>query len=105
VLHTKYLDNGVSLQVAIETLRQKVAALSNKIARFSARVEGFHQNKLFAVDQRKFYKQLASDEVVTDKSPNGDAVIRFWSTLWGDTAPHNGDATWIIAIESSLHNL
>ena len=63
LLHTKYLGTGVSLPVAIETLRQKVAALSRKIARFTARVEGFHQNKLFAADQRKFYKQLTSDGV------------------------------------------
>jgi len=40
-LVTKYLDTGVSLPVAIETLYQKVATLSRKIARFTARVEGF----------------------------------------------------------------
>ena len=42
---------------------------------------------------------------VTDKSLNSDAIIKFWSMLWGDTAPHNSDATWIKSIESNLHNL
>ena len=100
-----YTPNGVSLPVAIETLHQKVAALSRKIARFTARVEGLHQNKLFASDQRKFYKQLTSDGVVTDKSPYSDAIIKFWSMLWGDTAPHNRDAVWIKSTELNLHNL
>ena len=54
---------------------------------------------------QKFYKQLTSDGVVTDKYPNSDAIIKFWSMLWGDTALHNHDAAWIKSIESNLHNL
>lgn len=106
-LYSRYLDRGMTVSMAIEILRQKVAAVSKKLRRYTARVESYHQNGLFLSDQRKFYKQLSSfDEPMSSGFPMiGDDIVKFWSTLWGDTTPHCAGASWITSVGSTLHNL
>lgn len=50
-LYSRYLDRGMTVSMAIEILRQKVAAFSKKLRRYTARVESYHQNGLFLSDQ------------------------------------------------------
>jgi len=106
-LHYRYLDKGMSLPMAIEILRQKVAAAGKKLSRYTSRVDSFHQNRKFVSDQHGFYKELCSEMEPTHGSrlPNSSEVVNFWSTLWGNTAPHNAEASWIPSVDASLHNL
>ena len=96
-LFNKYLaSSGSTLTVAIKTLRQRITATSRKIARYTARTEGFYQNRLFGADQHKFYASLSSSaENDNDILPNDKDVVEFWSTLWGDSTPHNESTCWI----------
>ena len=81
-LYSKYLSNGSPLAVVIETLHQRIVATSRKIARYAARTEGFYQNKLFAVDQHKFYTYLSSAaKDNTNITPNDEDVVKFWTSL------------------------
>ena len=66
-LYSIYLVNGDPLPVIIETLRQKITALSRKISCFIARSQGFYQNRMFSNDQRRFYSSLTSVAEVNDK--------------------------------------
>ena len=106
-LYSRYLDRGMTVSMAIEILRKKVAAVSKKLRRYTARFENYHQNGLFLSNQRKFYKQLSSfDEPMSSEFPMiGDDIVKFWSTLWGDTTPHCAGASWITSVGSTLHNL
>ena len=105
-LNSKYLVNGDSLAVAIETLRQKITALGRKIARFTARCEGFYQNKTFVTNQRKFYSSLTSDvEVSDDVAPEDQDILQFWSSLWGNSVSHNTEASWIGEVTANLQNM
>ena len=50
-LYSRYLDRGMTVSMAIAILHQKVAAVSKKLSRYTARVEHYHQNDLFLFDQ------------------------------------------------------
>ena len=109
-LHNKYLQGRTSLTVAIEILKQKVLACSSKIRRYTSRIQGFHDNKLFRVDQRRFYKDLCSsgghDNVVQDHSPDFmDQTVQFWKQLWDDSKQHNSQATWISKVATKLQDI
>jgi len=109
-LHNKYLMNGTPLPVAIETLKQKILACSNKIQRYTNRSEGFHQNKLFRVNQRRFYQSLVDPEDHTNQSSNypstfTNQVVQFWRDLWEDDKHHNTQALWISRVADKLQGI
>ena len=80
VLYIKYLSSGGSMAVATETLCQKITGTSRKIACYTARSEGFYQNKLFATDQHKVYEFLSSsNKTAIDGVPNDRGVVKFWT--------------------------
>jgi len=97
----------IKLQLFPYTCNNKVAAVDEKLSRYASRFECHRQNQMFVSDQHRYYKQLSSDvgPVSSSKLPNGSDVVDFWSTLWGDTTPHNAEASWIPTVESfhSLH--
>ena len=107
-LYIKYLSSGRSMAVATKTLHQKITATSRKIARYTARSEGFYQNKLFATDQHKFYEFLSSsNKTVIASVPNDRDVVKFkfWTILWGNDRPHNESTSWIGQVTTDLQNM
>ena len=95
------------MSVAIETLKQRILACSNKIHRYTNRTQGFCENNLFRVDQRKFYENLCPsvehDNDAKDYSSDfTDQIIQFWKTLWEDSKLHNTQAPWISNVAAKL---
>ena len=101
-----YLSSGSPLTVVIETLRQRIAATSRKIARCAAKTKGFYQNKLFAAGQHKFYTYLSSAaKDNTNITPNNEDVVKFWTSLWSDDTPHNELACWVRQVAGDLQDM
>ena len=108
ILYKKYLSNGASLSVAIEILRQKILACSRKIKRYTTRMEGFRQNKLFLCNQKNFYASLSGgnkQQKMDSDFANADEVIEFWRNLWGNKESHNVNATWINDVTETLTDM
>ena len=95
-LTRKYGLHNVDIKEAMEILKQEIAALKLKIARYTTRCEFYRQNKLFETNQKRFYDQLDKKETKEpDKKPNKKKVLDFWSKIWGRTKQHNRDTDWI----------
>lgn len=55
----------------IEELKQRISAKAHKIKRYNDRILQYQQNRLFEVNQRKFYKEL--DDSQGSDQPTPDA--------------------------------
>ena len=99
-LKRKYCLHQTTIDENIEILKQEIAALTNKIERYTTRCEFYRQNKLFETNQKRFYDQLNSNkEVAPTETPKKDKILEFWLKIWGRTKPHNENAQWITNLE------
>jgi len=109
-LQSKYLCGTVSLPGVIETIKQKILAYSNKLRRYTARGQSFHQNRQFQNDQRKFYEALTSPhrhahKVQSCSSDLASEILQFWNSLWGNQIVHNTQAGWISRVKELLNDI
>ena len=58
-IRKKYFVKKKGLNVAIEELKQRVAAKAEKLRRYEQRVQQYRQNRMFEYDQKKLYKFFA----------------------------------------------
>ena len=57
-LERKHSIRVKRLNVVIEELKQRIAAIAAKVRRYQGRVDGYRQNRLFENNQRQFYREL-----------------------------------------------
>lgn len=87
------------LTVRIDDLKQRIAAWGKRIRRYSERVARFCENRLFASDQRKFYRTLEQRGVAsTGVGPDKDALIAFWRDIWSHPVSHR-EGDWIDGVK------
>ena len=63
--------------------------------RYANRNEGFHQNKIFQEDAKKFYCQLSKQCEAISDPPSLEKIEGFWRGILEDEVIHNTDANWI----------
>ena len=61
-LERKYSIRVKRLNVVIEELKQRIAAIAAKVRSYQRRVDGYRQNRLFENNQRQFYRELDHEE-------------------------------------------
>lgn len=104
-LNRKNLQYRERLRTHAETLKQKIAALGNRLRRYHTRTKRYRQNNLFANNQRKFFRNL--EETTNEnaaKPPNPLEMQQYWSGIWSQESKHNADATWIKIEEQDQSN-
>ncbi|XP_045474925.1 uncharacterized protein LOC123680854 [Harmonia axyridis] len=82
----------VKLQTHLEMLKQKIAALGNRIRRYHKRTLRYRQNNLFANNQREFYRGLEKEKAEKTDSPTPDVMGEYWSKVWSQSTSHNENA-------------
>ncbi|XP_044760212.1 uncharacterized protein LOC123317671 [Coccinella septempunctata] len=86
------------LHTRMETLKQKIAALGNRLMIYSKRTRRYRENNLFANNQKEFYRRLEDNQADIDKTPPQPEEMRqFWSNIWSHGKDHNTEAPWIKA--------
>ena len=50
------------MNVVIEELKQRIAAIAAKVRRYQGWVDSYKQNRLFGNNQRLFYRELDQEE-------------------------------------------
>ncbi|XP_044751744.1 uncharacterized protein LOC123311738 [Coccinella septempunctata] len=100
VLHA-YLNNRKPqykerIKTYTEGLKQRIAALGNRLRRYNKRTQRYRDNNLFANNQRQFFRKLDEDKnVQTTKTPSPTDMHKYWSNIWSNKGTHNTEATWI----------
>ncbi|XP_044760847.1 uncharacterized protein LOC123318293 [Coccinella septempunctata] len=84
------------ITVYTEMLKQKVAALGNRIRRYHQRTLRYKQNNLFANNQRLFFRQIETEDTKQQKeTPTEEKMTAFWKDIWSQSVEHDTGARWI----------
>ena len=95
-LERKYSIRVKRLNVAIEELKQGIAAIAAKVRRYQGRVDSYRENRLFENNQSKFYRELdQEEESCDDDQPVAEESKQFWGKIWSESADHKKDAKWL----------
>ena len=101
----KYLLNGSKTIAEVsEELKQRVIATTKKVERFEARIKQYRQNRIFRINQRRFYQDLEEGLTKSNIMPDREETTKFWKNIWKNPKNHNSKAAWISAAEKQLHS-
>ena len=93
------------VKVVMEELKQRLNAKAMKVKRYEQRIKQYQQNRLFRVDQKRFYQQV-SGELGNEKIvPNAADSVRFWKGIWGSEVVHNKGAEWLKEVKKRVGDL
>lgn len=97
---TKRLD-GKTIQESqaiitdyLDTLKQKLAALSKRLRRYRESYQRKVQNNQFTKNERQFYRSL-DEKLEVKEAPGIEEVTNFWKGIWSNKINHNENAPWI----------
>ena len=65
----------------IDMLKEKISAGAKKIRRYEKREPHYHQNTLFATNQKQFYKELDGRSNIPVKVPDAQDASVFWRNI------------------------
>ena len=103
-LERKYSIIVKRLNVVIEELKQRIAAIAAKVRRYQGRVDSYRQNRLFENNQRKFYRELdQEEESCDDDQPVAEESKQFWGNIWSHFADHKKDGKWLQDFQSEVN--
>ena len=70
------------LNVVVEELKQRIAAIAAKVRRYQGRVDSYRQNRLFQYNQRQFHRELDQEEErCGDDQPVAEESKQFWENI------------------------
>ena len=78
-LGDKYGIKRKGLTTVIEELKQRLLAKAAKIKRYGDRITQYRQNRMFAVEQKKVYKELNGGARGECVIPDAEESKKFWS--------------------------
>ena len=80
-MQRKYkLSDARNVQI-IDKLKEKISAGATKIKPYEERELHYHQNTLFATDQKQFYQELDGRNDIPKKAPDAQEVYEFWINI------------------------
>ena len=83
------------LKVVTEELKQRLIAKKAKLMRYDQRIEQYEQNRLYRVDQKRFYHEINGERTNEAVIPDSDESQKFWSDIWSNEIEHKEDAEWL----------
>lgn len=91
----------------LDHLKQKLAATAKRLRRYRESNLRKQQNTDFATNQRNFYRNLKKTPGKTrqsDKEPNREDILQFWSNIWSTTTGHR-TTKWYHEEKRAMGNL
>ena len=104
-LGDKYGIKRKGLTTVIEELKQRLLAKAAKIKRYGDRITQYRQNRMFAVEQKKVYKELNGGANGKSVIPDAEESKKFWSEIWSIEKEHNRQAEWLQDLKREQSNV
>ena len=101
-MERKYRLSDVGNVQVIDMLKEKISAGATKIRRYEERELHYHQNTLFATNQKQFYQELDGRSNILNKAPDAQKVCEFWSDILSIPGNFNEKASWLPKIKERL---
>ena len=92
-IELKYLRNGKNVSTATEGLKQRLVATSSRLERYEARCKQYRQNRMFHINQKRFYDEISDTAPKTQPIPDSTESNEFWSALLDKPINHKTDAS------------
>lgn len=89
----RYWVEERGIKAAIEDAKQRLTATSHRLERYTARIEQYRINRMFATQPGRVFSELRN-ETNTSEIPDKEQTYNFWKGVWGRTHNHNEDVTW-----------
>ena len=86
-------------------LKEKISAGVTKIRRYQERELHYHQNALFATNQKQFYQKLHGHSNIPNKAPDAQEASEFWSNIWSIPGNLNKNASWLPKVKERLSEI
>ena len=65
----------------------------------------YHQNTLFAANQKQFYQELDGRSNIPNKAPDSQEASEFWSNIWSIPGHFNENALWLPKVKERLSQI
>ena len=70
-------------------------AKSALVKRYGQRIVQFKQNRLFEIDQKRFYMELIGKDYKLGGVTNAEQSRKPWGDIWSVAEKHEKDAEWL----------
>ena len=104
-MERKYRLSDVGNVQVIDLLKEKISAGATKIRRYEERELHYHQNTLFATNQKQFYQELDGCSNIPNKAPDAQEASEFWSNIWSIPGNFNKNASWLPKFKERLSEI
>ena len=81
-MERKYRLSDVGNVQVIDMLKEKISAGAIKIRGYEQRELHYHQNTLFATNEKQFYQELDGRSNIPIKAPDAQEASELWSNIW-----------------------
>lgn len=99
IIKQKYKsEENVEYEDILDTMKMKLSVTASRLKRYKESMLRKKQNKLFADNQKLFYRHIEQpsiSEASNDKFPSVEETKTLWYNIWGEPVQHNKKADWI----------
>ena len=101
-MERKYKLSDVGNVQVTDMLKEKISAGTTKIKWYEERELHYHQNTLFATNQKQFYQELDDRSNIPNKAPDAQGASEFWRNIWLIPGNFNKKASWLPKVKEML---
>ncbi|CAK1589159.1 unnamed protein product [Parnassius mnemosyne] len=108
-IHSLHEHENKELAHFLDTLKQKLSSLANRLRRYKETTLRKQQNALFYNNEKSFYRNLTNTHDNNDNNklveiPETELLHQFWSNIWSTPKTHR-ESDWIKQDRELLVNL
>ena len=93
--HKYNIQNEQSRINTLETMKQRMMALNNRLKRFTKREKQYQHNNTFENNPGKFYDEVRDNKIHIDEPPTEQDINSFWKPIFNNEQRFNQDAYWL----------
>ena len=104
-MERKYRLSDVGNIQVIDMLKEKISAGNTKIRRCEEWELHYHQNTLFATNQKQFYQELKVRSNILNKAPDAQEASEFLEQYLVHSWNFNENASWLPKVHERLSEI
>ena len=89
-------------EVMLETLKQRMVALNNRLSRYQKRQTQFRQNNDFIEKPSKLFDELRGNKSDIKEPPSKEDTEQFWKPMYEKKKEYNKDSAWLQQYKDSI---
>jgi len=99
------IKNENDRTTVVETLKQRLLALNNRLSRYQLRQKQYRQNYEFVNKPNKLYDEIRNNKIQITTPPTEEQMSGFWKPIFQNTKNYNKDAVWLNEYKQSTSEI